>query len=170
MKKEVAMLANPWLFWADKIYSFIVKIGSNLQSLFLLYLRLTWGHQLFLTGIADFKNIDALAANLATFRFPAPLFHAHEFAYVELIGGILLFTGFLSRLAALPVIGVMLAILSTIHGETLGHFRFLTDPALLTLQRPFPFLVTALAVFVFGPGRISFDAWIKRWVERQFRY
>lgn len=164
------MLANPWLFWADKIYSFIVKIGSNLQSLFLLYMRLTWAHQLFMAGLADLKNIDSLAAMLQKFHFPTPHFHAYEFAYVELVCGLLLFTGFLSRLAALPVIAVMLAILSTIHAEALSHLGFLTDPVLLTLQRPYPFLITGLLIFIFGPGRISIDAWIKRWVERQFRY
>jgi uncharacterized membrane protein YphA (DoxX/SURF4 family) len=133
-------------------------------------MRLTWGHQLFMTGLADLKNIDALTATLKNFNFPTPVFHSYEFAYVELIGGVLLFMGFLSRLAAIPVAIVMIAILSTVHGEAIGNFRFITDPVLLTVQRPYPFLITALLVFTFGPGRVSIDAWIKRWVERQFRY
>jgi uncharacterized membrane protein YphA (DoxX/SURF4 family) len=37
-------------------------------------------------------------------------------------------------------------------------------------QNPYPFLITTLLVFIFGPGRISLDAWIKRWVSHQPRY
>jgi putative oxidoreductase len=164
------MLANPWLYWLDKLYSFLIQIGSNLQSLLLLYMRLTWGHQLFLTGLNDLHNLDSLTAALTHFHFPSPTFHAYLFFLVEAIGGVLLFAGFLSRLAAIPVIAVMLSILATIHSEPLSDFRFVFDPLTLAIQRPFPFLVTALMVFVFGPGRVSIDAWIKRWLERQIRY
>ncbi|HSX11780.1 MAG TPA: DoxX family protein [Chlamydiales bacterium] len=164
------MLTSPLFRILDAIYGLIVKVGSNLQSLLLLYLRITWGHQLFMTGIADLKNIDPLIAALRNFSFPAPVFHAHEFAIVETVGGILLFFGLMSRLAAIPTFLVMLGILTTMHGAPLSDLRFVTDPLILTIQRPYPFMLTALIVFIFGPGRISIDALIKRWLEKQFRY
>lgn len=164
------MFRSPWLQWLDLFYSFIVKIGSNLQSLFLLYMRLTWGHQLFMTGIAKLKDIDSMVQFLTKLNFPAPTFHAYEIALIEAVGGILLVLGFASRLAAIPVIFVTLVTLSTAHAEYLANFRFVTDPLILVIQKPYPFLITALLVFIFGPGRISIDGWIKRWVERQPRY
>ena len=135
------MLTNPFLRTLERFYGFFVTIGSNLQSLLLLYMRLTWGHQLFLNGIG------ALEACL----------------------GLCLFVGFASRIAAIPVIIGMLMALGVIHPELLDNLKFVTDPHSLVAQRPYPFLITALMVFVFGPGRISIDAWIKRWISKQPR-
>jgi putative oxidoreductase len=164
------MLTNPLLHWLEKLYGILIKIGSNLQSLFLLYMRLTWGHQLFLTGMDQLKEIGAFAALLAKFHYPAPSFHAHEIAILELVGGFLLFIGFFSRLIAIPLILLFLTTLSTIHADALASFRFVAEPMTLVLQRPYPFLITSLLVFIFGPGRLSFDAWIKRWLSKQPRY
>jgi len=164
------MLTNPFLHWLDRLYSFVIKIGSNLQSLFILYMRLTWGHQLFLIGIAKLQSIDATIALLTSLGFPYPAFHAYGIGIVETVCGFLLFIGLLSRLAAIPVICAMLTALSTAHAPELSNFRFLFEPMKLVVQEPYPFLIMALIVFVFGPGRISIDAWIKRWVDRQPRY
>ncbi len=164
------MFANPWLRYCNKFYNFFVIIGSNLQSLFLLYMRATWGHQLFLLGISDLKNMHELTLHLTKYGFPAASFHAHEFAWIEMIGGVLLFFGFFSRIAALCVIAVTTSILSTVHSGALGDFQFVADPLILLLQKPYPFLMLGLLVFIFGPGRLSFDAWIKRWISTQPKY
>lgn len=161
---------NPFLRWISKFYGYIILIGSNLQSLFLLYMRLTWGHQYILGGLAKFKDIDSYIQLLTTFNYPTPHFHAYEIAYIELIGGILLIIGFASRLVAIPLILLSLTSLSTIHADYLTHFRFITEPMMLVIQQPYPFLITALLVFIFGPGRVSIDAWIKRWLSRQPHY
>ncbi len=164
------MLINPLLRWLDRVYGFLVKIGSNLQSFFLLYMRLTWGHQLFMTGMDKLHEIESFTALLVKFNYPAPLFHAYEIALLEVIGGICLFFGFMSRLIAIPLIILTATVLSTLHADYLGNFRFVTDPMILVLQQPYPFLITALLVLIFGPGRVSVDAWLKRWIERQPRY
>ncbi len=164
------MLADPFLRWADKIYSFFIKIGSNLQSLFLLYMRVTWGHQLLLTGVDKLKDIAGTAQMFKEIGIPSPVFHAYEVGLIEAVGGILLVIGFASRIAALPIIFVMLTALSTVHAEQIGNLKFLIDPYLLVMQEPFPFLFTALLVFIFGPGRVSLDAWLKRWVDHQPKY
>ena len=169
-KKELAMLTDPLLRWIDRIYGFFVKIGSNIQSFFILYLRITWGHQLFLIGVDKLRNIDALVQLFTKLHIPAPLFHAYEVGILEAVGGILLFIGFASRMITIPLIILMLTALSTAHAENLANFRFVTNPQTLVIQQPYPFLITALVVFVFGPGRISIDAWIKRWIDKQPRY
>ena len=164
------MLASPFLYWIDKIYSSLVKISSNLQSFFLLYMRITWGHQLFLAGIDKLKDIEGTARFFMQLKISFPVFHAYEVGILEAAGGTLLLIGLASRLIALPLAIVMLVALTTAHGEYLANFRFVTDPHILVIQQPYPFLITALIVLVFGPGRISLDAWIKRWIDKQLRY
>ena len=161
------MLINPFLYWADRLYNCFVVLGNHLQSLLLLYMRLTWGHQFFMTGIAKLRSIQEVAQYFTTLHIPYPLEYAYLVGFFETIGGVCLFLGFASRIAAIPLAAIMFAALSFAHASHISNFRFLTDPLLLVRQEPYPFLITALLVFVFGPGRISLDAWIKRWVERQ---
>lgn len=169
-QKRLLMLMNPLLRWIEKIYNILLKIGSNLQSLFLLYMRVTWGHQLILTGLAKLKDIGAFTQLLIKFHYPAPHFHAYGVAYFEVIAGFLLVVGLFSRLISIPLIFLTLTTLSTIHAATLGNFRFITEPLLLVAQQPYPFLITALLVFIFGPGRISIDALIRHWSTQWQRY
>lgn len=165
------MLANPFLYWIDKFYGFFIAIGSNLQSLFLLYLRLTWGHQFFLSGVDKLEHIAKTTEIFIQLHIPYPLFHSYEVGLMEAIGGALLMIGFASRVAAIPLIIIMLTALTTAHMEALKNFDFLiNDPHILVMQQPYPYLFTSLLVFIFGPGRVSLDAWFKRWVNRQPRY
>ena len=164
------MLINPFLNLVDKIYRFIISIGSNLQSLFLLYMRLTWGHQFFLTGLGKFEAIEKTAQYFAALHIPFPEFHAYLVSSLELVGGLFLIFGFASRLISIPLIVITLVALSTAHAPNLSNLRFLTEPLALVHQTPYPFLITALLVFIFGPGRISIDAWIKRTVDKKLRY
>jgi len=164
------MLTNRFLHYIDKFYSFFIMVGSNLQSLFLLYMRVTWGHQFFVTGLGKFGHIDKVIDFFTTLGFRHPAFFSYSVAAIETICGFLLFIGFASRIAAIPLIIVMLGALSTAHAPNISNFRFLTEPLALVKQEPYPFLITAALVFIFGPGRVSVDAWIKRWVDRQPRY
>ncbi len=164
------MLSNPFLYWMDKIYSFFIKIGSNLQSLFLLFMRITWGHQFLLTGVAKLKDIPETVQLFTKLGIPSPLFHAYEVGILESVGGILLIVGFASRIISIPLVFLMLSALSIAHTEHLSNFRFITTPHVLVTQAPYPFLITSLMVFIFGPGLISLDAWIKRWVGHQPKY
>lgn len=164
------MLANPFLYWVDKFYGLFIKAGSNLQSIFLLYMRATWGHQLLLTGVDKLKDIPGTVKIFTTLNIPSPLFHAYEVGIVEAVGGILFMIGFASRITAIPLIILMLTALSTAHAEALKNLNFVADPHTLVIQAPYPFLITAILVLLFGPGRISLDAWIKRWVNHQPKY
>ncbi len=136
------MLKSKWLHIANKFYSLFINIGSNFQSLFLLYMRLTWGHQLMNKGNS----------------------------LLEIIIGALFIIGFGSRVAAIPIIYFTVHLLGTVHMANISDLKFLTEPSLLVIQEPYPFLLTAVLLFVFGPGRISIDGWLKRWVSMQPRY
>lgn len=164
------MFVSPLLNALSKFYGFFLTIGSNLQSLLLLYMRLTWGHQFLLAGLGKLHDIPGTVKFFTTLNIPYPLFHAYEVGIFEAVGGALLILGFASRLITIPLIIIMLTALSTAHAEYLANLKFVTDPQMLVIQKPYPFLITALMVFAFGPGRISLDAWIKRWAGHQPKY
>ncbi len=164
------MFENRFLNIIAKLYGYLIKIGSNLQSLFLLYMRLTWGHQFFMTGLGKLANIEKIAQYFQTLHIAAPHFNAYLVASIETVCGFLLFFGFASRLVSIPLIITMLVALSTAHAPNISEWRFLFEPASLVSQTPYPFLLTALLVFIFGPGRVSIDGIIKHWVDRQPKY
>lgn len=163
-------LESPFLRFLERLYLPLIKFGSNLQSLLLGYMRLLWGYQLFLFGLDKWHNISATIAFFSELNIPSPAFHAYEVALIELICGGLLLIGLASRLAALPIIFITLSALATAHAEYITNFQFLTDPHMVAIQEPYPYLLLALLIFIFGPGRLSLDAWIKRWLDRQPRY
>lgn len=160
------MFKNSLLNWIAKIYCVFIKAGSNLQSLFLFYMRMTWGHQFFLSGLNKFNAIEQVTQFFHALTLPLPAFNAYLVAMTEIVCGLMLFVGFGSRLAAIPLIIAMLVALSTAHSANISEFRFLLQPLSLVREAPYPFLITALLVFIFGPGKISIDAWIKRWAEK----
>ncbi len=164
------MLTNPFLRWMESFYGFFVKLGTNLQSLLLLYMRITWGHQLLLIGLDKLRNIPGTVQVFTKLNLPSPEFHAYEVGLLETIGGFLLIIGLASRLISIPLIILFMTALATEHREALSNFKFITDPLTLVVQHPYAFLLTALMVFLFGPGKISLDAWLKRWVGNQPRY
>ena len=167
---EKVTYKNPTLQSAVVIYGWIVSLGSNLQSLFLLWMRLTWGHQFILAGLNKLSNIDLTIQFFTSLGIISPEFHAFLVAYLEVIGGILLILGLGSRFIAIPLTMIMITALSTAHAHMLNNFQFLTNPSSLVAEAPYPFLITSLMILVFGPGRISIDAWINRWVHRQPTY
>lgn len=164
------MYKNSFINACDRVYRILIKAGAHLQSILLLYMRLTWGHQFFLAGVGKLQAIPHVAAFFASLHLPAPLFHAYTVAWLQTVGGFMLFIGLGARLVSIPLAIVMLVALSTAHAPDLSEFRFLFEPLQLVRQAPYPFLITSLLVLCFGPGRISVDAWIKRWASKQPTY
>jgi len=164
------MFINPTLQRLATMYGWVISFGSNLQSLFLLWMRLTWGHQFILAGISKLSKIDETIHFFTSLNIAYPEFHAYLVGYTEIIGGSLLILGLASRLASIPLILIMIAALSTAHSHVFAHFEFLTDPSSLVNEAPYAFLITTLMILAFGPGRVSIDAWIKRWVTKQATY
>ncbi|MCI0617278.1 DoxX family protein, partial [bacterium] len=118
-------------------------------------MRLTWGHQFFLIGTGKLQNISKTIEFFDQLGIPYSHFHAYEVALFETIGGILLIVGFASRLISIPLTIILITALSTAHADALSNFKFILDPKSLVGENPYPFLITTLMVFCFGPGRIS---------------
>lgn len=164
------MFKYSFLNWISRFYNFFIKTGSNFQSLFIFYMRATWGHQFFILGLAKLGSIEPISKLFSSLAIPAPTLSAYLVAIMEAVCGFMLFIGLGSRIAAIPLIFIMLVALSTAHGANLSGMKFLLEPQSLVKEAPYPFLITSLIVFIFGPGRISVDAWIKRWLDKQQKY
>lgn len=154
------MFENPFLEFVARFYSWVIRIGSGLQSLFLLLLRIMWGQQFFMIGLAKILRHKEVALYFTSIGLPHPEFHTYFIGFLEIVGGACLVLGFASRLASIPLIFIMFGALIAHH--VLDGYRFIENPFLLAHSGPFPFLLTSLIVFIFGPGRISIDGWIKR--------
>ncbi len=150
-------------------YQTLIKIGSNLESIFLLYMRLTWGHQLFLIGTHKWQHIAQTAEFFSQLGMGHSSWLAYAIGSLEILSGICLILGLASRLIAIPLICLLITALSTAHAEDLTRFEFLLTPAMLALQAPYPYLITAILMFIFGPGKISFDYWIQKKIKERYR-
>jgi putative oxidoreductase len=158
---------NSWLQLAAKLYCSLIQAGSHLQSIFLLYMRLTWGQLLFWIGVGKWEDMDNIVLFFNSLGFYHPSFWAHFVAGFEVIGGACLVVGLASRLVSIPLICLMITALSTAHAADLTRFRFLLEPASLVAQAPYPYLITSILMVLFGPGCFSLDGWIRRRIRQK---
>lgn len=140
-----------------RISSFLQTLGEWLQSPFLLALRLYWGYQFLLSGWGKLQAIPDIAGYFAKLGIPLPYVNAYIAGSIELLGGLLLILGLFSRIAAFFLITVMIVAYATAHPEALHDMEEFIKAS------PFSYLMCALIVFLFGPGKISLDAlWCKK--------
>jgi len=145
-------------------YELLIASGATLQSPFLLVLRLYFFWQLFLTGKGKLANIGKVSEFFASLGIPLPTLNAYFIGSLECFGSLLLIIGLASRPLALLVLLSMIVAYLTADFETVSGI--FSDPDKFVKADPFPFLLTALIVFAFGPGRFSVDALLK-WGSRK---
>jgi putative oxidoreductase len=145
-------------------HELLIASGAALQSPFLLGLRLYFFWQLFLTGQGKLANIGKVSEFFASLGIPLPTLNAYFIGSLECFGSLLLIIGLASRpLALLVLLSMTVAYLTADFEAVSGIF---SDPDKFVKADPFPFLLTALIVFLFGPGRFSVDAVLK-WGSRK---
>jgi putative oxidoreductase len=145
-------------------YEFLVSNANFLQSPFLLLLRIYFFWQLFQTGQGKLAHIEKISDYFVSLGIPFPTLNAYLAGATETFGSLLLIIGLASRLTAIPITIVMAVAYLTADFETVTNF--FSDPDKFVKADPFPFLITALIVLVFGPGKVSIDAAIKWMIER----
>lgn len=143
------------LVFGRKIYETLVKAVSSTQSLLLLAVRLYWGWQLAQNGWGKLHNLPHVAEFFASLGLPAPGATAMFVASFELVGGILLAAGFLSRIAALGIVIDMF--MAYIMADREALLSFFSDPGKFYVADPYTFLFAGLLILVFGPGKFSVD-------------
>jgi len=135
-----------------KLKSTFVCFQPWIADAVLLFARLTIGWSFFLTGKGKLANLDRTAGFFESLGIPAPGFHAGMVGGIEMIGGLLLIGGLLTRVASIPLAGAMVVAYLTAHRDeafvSLGDF---VD------QAPYAYLLVALVLLTFGPGRLALD-------------
>jgi len=145
-----------------RAYGLLVAFANLLQSPFLLALRVYFFWQLFQTGEGKLSNIGRVIGFFRSLGIPAPHINAYFVSSLECFGGLLLIVGLASRPIALMVTVSMSVAYITADLEAVTGI--LSDPDKFAKADPFPFLMAALIVLIFGPGMISIDAFLKRFI------
>jgi putative oxidoreductase len=152
---------------AVQIHDLFVRAVCYLQSPFLLAVRLYWGWQFWQTGWGKLTNIPHVVKFFTSLNIPFPTFNAYFVSGLEFVGGILLFVGLGSRLIALPLAFDMFMAYFTADREALTSI--FSDPGKFYNADPYTFLFAALLILICGPGKISLDALIERYLDRHIR-
>src|SRR5258705_10368133 len=136
---------------ARRSYKFLLAGIAALQSPFLLLLRLYFFWQLFLTGKGKLANIGKVSEFFASLGIPLPTLNAYFIGSLECFGSLLLIIGLGSQpLALLIVLSMVVAYLTADFEAVSSMF---SDPDKFAKADPFPFLLAALIVLIFCPGR-----------------
>ena len=152
---------------ATGLYTAFANATSYLQSPLLLAVRLYWGWQFFQTGWGKLQDISKVVDFFTSLGLPFPNVTAYIVGSSECVGGILLFLGLGSRLISLPLLADMLGAYLTADREALR--AIFSEPGKFYAADPYTFLFAALLILVFGPGKISADAFIARLIGREKR-
>jgi putative oxidoreductase len=143
-----------------RAYELLVTGANLLQSPLLLALRIYFFWQLFLTGKAKLSNIGKVIDFFTSLGVPAPSLNAYMVSSLECFGGLFLIIGLASHPLALAIVISMTVAYLTADFEAVSNI--FSDPDKFVKADPFPYLLTALIVLVFGPGLFSIDAILKR--------
>jgi len=146
-----------------KYHERFFALVSQLQSPFLLLIRLYWGWQLIESGWGKLHNLEKVTQFFGSLNLPLPAQMAVFIACVEFFGGIFFALGLLSRLTSLVLtINLIMAYL-TADREAL--FSVFSDPDKFYAAAPYTFLVASLVVLIFGPGKFCVDYLLRRIVH-----
>jgi putative oxidoreductase len=140
----------------QKLYRLLISAASSLQSPFLLVIRLAWGYQMHIAGDGKLRDLAKVTGFFTQLGIPFPAANAVFIAVLEFVGGLLFALGLGSRLIALLFVCDMAVAYIAADREALTSI--FSDPHKFYGAAPYTFLVAALIVLIFGPGKYSLDA------------
>jgi uncharacterized membrane protein YphA (DoxX/SURF4 family) len=134
------------------------------------------GGVFFWEGLLKFVYVNQGVGRFTKLGIPFPHFTAAFIGYLEIVGGLLLITGLLTRAIAIPFIGEMIvAVLSTKISLYLGTSPLPLPPALPQvgfwavlheIRSDYAQILTVIFLLVNGPGKWSLDAVLLRKWEK----
>ncbi|HYA25908.1 MAG TPA: DoxX family protein [Terriglobales bacterium] len=134
----------------------------------ILLLRLMAGGVFLWEGILKFVYTNQGIGRFTKLGMPFPAFTANFVACLEIVGGLLLISGLLTRLIAIPfIVEMVVAILSTKISLYLGTSPLPLPPApprigmwavLHEIRSDYAQIITVIFLLINGPGRWSLDA------------
>ena len=142
-------------------YLLLASAGGLLQPLVLLVFRVCWGLRFFYSGKGKLNNHGDIVEFFTSLGIPMPELNAWFVGGVECVGGLLLLIGLCSRPVALILAINMLVAYLTVASDRAALLGIFTDADPFLKAAPFFFLLTAILIFAFGPGRLSVDGLIQ---------
>jgi uncharacterized membrane protein YphA (DoxX/SURF4 family) len=132
--------------------------ASRTQARSIVLIRVAAGLIFLTQGILKFIDPNMGVNRFARIGFPHPYFTAHFVGTFEVVCGLLLLLGLLTRLAAVPLLIVISTAIATTKIPELWRpnqgFWFMVSDA----RTDFAMLCSLLFLFIAGPGGLSFDA------------
>jgi len=130
------------------------------------------GGVFFWEGILKFVYVNQGVGRFTKLGMPFPHFTANFVGGLEIVGGLLLLSGLMTRLIAIPFIFEMIvAILSTKISMYLGTYPLPLPPAppqigmwavLHEVRSEYAQLLTVIFLLINGPGKWSLDALLQK--------
>ena len=137
-----------------------------------LFLRLMAGGVFLWEGILKFEYVNQGVGRFTKLGMPFPHLTANFVGYLEIVGGLLLLSGLMTRLIAIPfIIEMIVAILSTKISLFLGTSPLPLPPSppqfgmwavLHEVRSEYAQLLTTAFLLVNGPGKWSLEALLQR--------
>src|SRR5437762_2697909 len=137
-----------------------------------LLLRLMVGGVFFWEGVLKFVYVNQGVGRFTKLGMPFPHFTADFVGCLEIVGGLLLLSGLMTRLIAIPfIIEMIVAILSTKISMYLGTSPLPLPPSppqvgmwavLHEVRSEYAQLLTSAFLLINGPGKWSLDALLQR--------
>jgi len=142
-----------------------LKLAAIFSFLPPLLTRLVLGQAFFLTGRGKLEHIEDIVGFFSKLGIPFPAANAAFVSRLEYYGGIALILGLLTRLVALGLASTMVvALLTADRAGFLEALRGAGETGLTDVV-PFVYLLFLLWLVLFGPGPVSLDALLARWIR-----
>jgi putative oxidoreductase len=143
-------------------YARFVVVANAAQCPLLVFIRLYWGVQFAQTGWGKLHHLDRVTAFFTSLGLPAPGPTALFVALVEFAGGILFALGLGSRAVSLVLFVNMTVAYWTADRE--AFTSIFSAPEKFYAADPYTFWFAALLILILGPGLISLDTLVGRWL------
>ena len=152
-----------------KLIQWFSKVPAETPSSVIL-IRLMAGTVFFWEGIIKFVFVNQGVGRFTKLGMPFPEFTAHFVGGLEIIGGLMLIFGFLTRWICVPfIIEMIVAILSTKISMYLGTYPLPLPPVppqiggwavLHEVRSEYAQIFCSTFLLLVGPGALSLDQWL----------
>jgi putative oxidoreductase len=141
-----------------------IRLAGAAQFLAPLLTRLTLGHAFFLTGRGKLANFEDFVGFVAARGIPFPEANAAFVARLEYYGGMALVLGLLTRIVAVGLASTMVVALLGEREQFMEAWRWSGEIGPTDIPS-FVFLLLLGWLVLFGPGPVSLDTLVSRWLK-----